>query len=142
MKKEGDLFFKNGKAYLKETGAAYCGQYKVVFEFNDYCVFEYLNGEEIKRSIYTSESILQSETYLHNNEKTKAIIFSETGKKKFEHSYSHGQLDGLSKIYDENENLFISMNFKNGRLHGEKVVLDENGVIKQRFNYENGIEVK
>lgn len=122
-------------AYLKEVNVLYSGEYKVITGYNDYCVYEYLNGKEVKRSNYTSDNILQSQTLLYENKISELIIFDETGNKKFEHFYLNKMLDGPSKIYDENENILITMNFKNSRLHGEKLIFNIDGSIKERHNY-------
>ncbi|WP_336838262.1 hypothetical protein [Sphingobacterium siyangense] len=142
MKQEGEIIFQNGLAYLKEGNVLYNGLYKVGTEYNDYCVYEFLNGKEFKRSNYDSNDILQSQTFLYENGISELIIFDEIGNKKFEHFYLNNKLDGPSKIYDENENVLITMNFKNGRLHGEKLIFNIDGTIKEKHNYENGIEIK
>lgn len=142
MEHKGEIIFQNGMAYLKEVNILYSGEYRVTTEYNDYCVYEYLNGKEVGRRNCNADNILQSQTFLYENGISELIIFDDIGNKKFEHFYLNRKLDGPSKIYDESGNILIAMNFKNGRLHGEKLIFNIDGTIKERHNYENGIEIK
>ncbi|UXX80896.1 hypothetical protein N7E81_07255 [Reichenbachiella carrageenanivorans] len=93
---------------------------------------------------YYSDGTKQFEGYLTSIDPDKqdghCTFYYESGNKKTEATYQHGQINRYIKYY-ETGHLQMDASYRQGQLHGEVKYYDENGTMRQSEKYNGGLQV-
>lgn len=80
-------------------------------------------------------SIMQNKT---DNISEYKYSYYPSGNLEYKSEYQNGRLNGITRYWDQQENLISMATYSNGKLHGESISYFLNGNIKYQINYYYG----